>query len=221
MIRGFGQIVGYKDGCALIKAPVPSYVLDKQHIRTVEVWYEDGRTITPEQRKKIHATLREIGAYMDKNEEYVKWLFKAMLIAQTGCKPFSLRNCTVSLANDFLNLLIDHCIDFGIITDESLIKRTPDIGRYLYRCLATRKCAICQRDAHIHHVDAVGMGNDRDDIVHLGLEAAALCPEHHRRVHDDPDFMDDNHIFGIKLDEHLCKVLKLNAKPRNPLKAEA
>ncbi len=214
MLRTTGTIQSYEDGQVIIKAACPPYLFDKWQMSTVEVWYEDGRTITPEQRGHIYATLRDISRHTGNTEEREKWVSKREFIALTGSKYFSLRTCTVTTAYEFLNFLIDLCIEHGIITDESLIMRTPDTGRYLYKCLACRKCAICGRPAQIHHVDTVGMGNDREEIVHLGKEAIALCPEHHKKSHDNPDFLKDHYVYGIKLDEHLCKVLGLNTKPK-------
>ena len=75
--------------------------------------------------------------------------------------------------------------------------------------------AICNQPAEVHHVDRVGMGRDREAIVHVGLNAIALCRRHHEEAHRrEKALFADYHIYGIKLDRHLCKVLSLNQKPK-------
>ena len=100
-------------------------------------------------------------------------------------------------------------------TKDSLLTQTDDIGKYLYLCLENRRCAICNQPAEVHHVDRVGMGRDREAIVHVGLNAIALCRRHHEEAHRrEKALFADYHIYGIKLDRHLCKVLSLNQKPK-------
>lgn len=92
---------------------------------------------------------------------------------------------------------------------------TDDIGRYLYSCLEHKRCAVCNKPGEIHHVDRIGMGRDREQIVHIGLSAVCLCREHHTQCHnDEKTFLDNNHIYGIKLDKFLCYKLNLNTKER-------
>lgn len=111
--------------------------------------------------------------------------------------------------------LIQFCFHWGVPTKDSLLTQTDDIGKYLYLCLENRRCAICNQPAEVHHVDRVGMGRDREAIVHVGLNAIALCRRHHEEAHRrEKALFADYHIYGIKLDRHLCKVLSLNQKPK-------
>lgn len=67
----------------------------------------------------------------------------------------------------------------------------------------------------IHHVDRIGMGRNRNKINHLGLRAIALCRKHHDETEiRERELFEENHIYGIKLDKYLCKVLKLNYKEK-------
>jgi len=93
---------------------------------------------------------------------------------------------------------------------KALYEMTDDIGRYLYMCLEHRHCAVCGKDAVVHHVDCVGMGNNRDDICHVGMHAIALCAVHHDAAHhDEIGLFKAHHVYGIKLDEYLVRILKL------------
>jgi hypothetical protein len=54
------------------------------------------------------------------------------------------------------------------------------------------------------------MGNDRTEVHHLGREILPLCREHHTICHnDEKGFIEKYHLQKIKLDEALCKKLKL------------
>lgn len=90
-----------------------------------------------------------------------------------------------------------------------------DVGDYIYSCLIAKKCCICGRRADLHHVDRVGMGRDRTDIVHEGMEALPLCREHHGQAHTMPDseFFGLYHLDGgITLDKTLCRIYGLKTK---------
>ena len=121
----------------------------------------------------------------------------------------------MTTAREFITYLIQFCFHWGVPTKDSLLTQTDDIGKYLYLCLENRRCAICNQPAEVHHVDRVGMGRDREAIVHVGLNAIALCRRHHEEAHRrEKALFADYHIYGIKLDRHLCKVLSLNQKPK-------
>ena len=68
----------------------------------------------------------------------------------------------------------------------------------------------CGMPADVHHVDRIGMGRDRERIVHEGLRAIALCRRHHHKAHQDQrGLFEQYHIYGIPLDKRLCDRLKL------------
>lgn len=209
-----GRIVGSTETEILINASFPNYLIEKRNIDTVEIIINDGRNISADQRKKIYATLRDISLHTGHEIEDLKSIFKADYISKTGEPWFSLSKVDMTTANNYLQYLIDFCLDWSVPTKGSYLDRSPDVGRYLYKCLATRTCAICGEKAEVHHSgeDRVGMGRDRNKISHLGLKAVALCCKHHEfMVHTMPEseFLEKNHIWAIKLDEYLCKLLVL------------
>lgn len=208
-----GRVVKKTDSEVFIRAPLSSYLTEKRRIETVEIIVTDGRRISPDQRKKIYATLRDISLYTGHDVEDLKSIFKADYIAATGEPWFSLANVDMTTASDFLQHLIEFCLTWGIPTMDSYLDRAPDINRYLYMCLATRICALCGKKADVHHSgeDRVGMGRNRNKISHLGLLATALCRVHHTEIHSMPEkeFFDKYHIWPIKLDGYLCEKLRL------------
>ena len=130
-------------------------------------------------------------------------------IAAEGVPYFSLSNVDMTTANGFLSHLIDFCIQYGIPTyDTPLLDRAPDVYRYLYNCLANKRCCITGRPAELHHVDAVGAGRDREEIIHLGMRVLPLTREMHTMAHQmgSNSFCERYHVFGVELDANLCKI---------------
>lgn len=180
--------------------------LIKQGITECEIILRDGRSISASQRNKAHAIIRDIAEYNGDVPEAVKADLKFDFCIKNGIDDFSLSDCDMTVAREFISFLLDFVIRWGIPMQESGILRTDDIGKYLYMCLEHRKCAICGREADIHHVDRVGMGRDRTEIVHEGMKAMALCRIHHTECHDigQDEFDKKYHVYGIQLDEWLC-----------------
>lgn len=208
MIEAVGQIYKVKDGKAIIIADISPYEAERKKIKTCSVHYDDGRHISAEQRKKIYATIADIAIYTGNSAEAEKYLQKYFYIERTGAKYFSLSDCTMSEAREFINYLIDFCFEQNIGTRDTLLNRTDDISRYLYSCIANRKCAVCNKKAEIHHCEGsrIGMGFNRNKADNLGRYAIALCRKHHNAAHaDEKSFLEAYHIYGIALDEYLIK----------------
>lgn len=210
------DIVTY-DGYNLIVRPYDKLgrELQQKQVRTVEVRLVDARTISAEQRRKIYAIIRDISDWNGDEPEWLKEYFKFTFCGEKGLEYFSLSDCEKSIATEFISYLIDFCFYQNISTRDTLLNLTDDINKYLYSCLENRKCAICNKHGEVHHVDRVGMGFDREQIVHIGLRAVCLCRKHHIKAHENENkLFKDNHIFGIKLDEYLCKRLNLNTNKK-------
>lgn len=175
----------------------------KKRIRSAELRFDDGRTITAEQRKKAYATIRDISDYTGYlPEEQKEWL-KYLHIAKTGCKYFSLSSCSMDTAREYINTILEYAIENGIPLSDLAIERTDDIGKYLYYCIMNRKCCICGQDGELHHVDSIGMGNDRrrlDDSRHRKM---CLCRKHHTIAHQmgQAQFAQMYKVFGIIVQE--------------------
>ena len=155
----------------------------RKHIKSAEMRIDDGRHISAEQRKKVYATIRDISDYTGYlPEEQKEWL-KYLHIINTGCDYFSLSDCTMDTAREFINTILEYALENGIPLSEEAINRTDDIGRYLYFCIKNKKCAICGKDGEIHHEDAIGMGNNRNTVDDSGYKKICLCRLHHTQAH--------------------------------------
>lgn len=182
-INGIKQNMSGTD--LLIRIPdmqIQEYIIDKR-IRQAEIHLDDGRTISAAQRKKAYATIRDISDYTGYPPEAQKEWLKYLHIIRTGCADFSLSDCSMDTAREFINTMLDYVIEQGIPLSERAIERTDDIGKYLYYCLKHRKCAVCGREGEIHHVDTIGMGNDRRTVDDSDYRKICLCREHHTIAH--------------------------------------
>ncbi|MCD7722737.1 MAG: putative HNHc nuclease [Clostridiales bacterium] len=208
------KIINY-DSQKLVLAPTNSLgreILQKQ-IETVEIRLNDGRTISAEQRRKIFALIRDIALWNGDEPETLRMFLTWDFCCKNECEYFSLSNVDMTTAKEFINYLINFCFEWSVPTKDTLLNQTDDIGKYLYCCLEHRKCAICNEKADIHHIDRIGMGGNRNRVNHVGLRAIALCRKHHNMAHQhEKELFAKYHIYGIKLDGYLCKVLHLHAK---------
>lgn len=212
MRESVGKIHKIVDNVAVIFAPCSPYIIERQEIKNCLVTFDDGRTINAEQRKKAHAIIRDISLWNGDYPEYIKEEMKYGYMEVTGENYFSLADCTVTTAREFINYLIDFCFMNNIPTRDTMLNRTDDISHYLYSCLANRKCCICNEKAEVHHVEGsrIGMGFSRRKIDNEGRRAIALCRKCHSIAHNDEfGFFDKYHVYGIPLDKYLIRRLKL------------
>lgn len=176
---------------------------------------KDSRTITAEQRKKAYALLGEIADYMGEMPEYTKRLFKLKFIHDElkgiADDVFSLSNCDVTIAHDFITYLIDFIIAHEIPTKVPLAELCEDVEKFVYACAMKKICCVCGKKAELHHYDAIGRRYDRDKPVHEGLRALPLCREHHIRAHEisKETFLEEYHLQPITIDKSICKKWRL------------
>lgn len=209
-----GRVVAYDGEIVTIQAPFrDTEQMIRKGIRTAQVRLDDGRTISADQRKKLYATFNDIANYTGHVQEEVKQHMKYDFISATGCEEFSLSDVDMSTANAFLSHVIDICIKWGIPTKDSLLDRAPDVAHYIYMCAVQKRCCITGRTERVelHHVDAVGMGRNRREIIHIGMEVIPLSDELHREFHriGKQSFFDKYHVFGVVADDRICNAYKL------------
>lgn len=191
-----------KDNVTDLMVSVPKdigYVITDKHIRVAEMRFDDGRHISSEQRKKAYATIRDISDYLGYLPEEMKELLKYEHIIRTGDRYFSLSDCTMDTAREFINTIIEFALENNIPLSELGVDRTDDIGKYLYFCIKHKKCAVCGREGEIHHVDAIGMGNDRTKIDDSNYRKICLCRMHHTIAHQRgmTEFEQKYKVYGI------------------------
>ena len=176
----------------------------------------DGRKASVEQVRKAHVIISEIADWVGDLPEYIKRLMKLRFIASQQSELynelFSFSSCDMTIAREFITYLIDFMIEHHIPSNTPLRLLCEDIRKYTYACLAHKRCAVCGLKGELHHIDAIGMGQDRTETVHEGMEAISLCREHHVECHSmgQTDFNLKYHLEGgVLLDQKLCKKYKL------------
>jgi hypothetical protein len=152
---------------------------------------------------------------VEKEKQHMKLEFMLKRMEGMERRMFSLADCDVTTAREFITFLIDFIIANDIPTRVPLIDNCDDIPAYVYACLVHKKCAVCGKHADLHHCEggAVGMGNDRTKIDHIGRPALPLCREHHTIIHQmgQADFMSKYHLVTIPIDKKIAKVYRLKA----------
>lgn len=202
-IKGFR--VG-RDGTEILtlvsNRDLAEYFLAKK-VKKAELRFDDGRTITAEQRKKAYATMADIASWTGELPEIMKEWLKYLYIARTGSDYFSLSNCSMDTAREFINTILDYALEQGIELTDCGINRTDDINNYLYSCIKNRRCAVCGTDGEIHHVDTIGMGNDRRKVDDSRYRKICLCRKHHTEIHTIgiTEFEQKYHVYGIEVIE--------------------
>lgn len=204
------------DGSALISAKLP--LVQAVHRKVNEVYIDliDSRPLSDRQRRMCYALIHAIAEWSGSNEEEVKQAFKldfwAEQVDTMADKIFSLSNAPMSLVAEFQRFLVRFIISNGVPVKRPLREYVDDVRDYTYMCLIHRKCAVCGRRADLHHIDAVGMGNGRNGVEHLGREVMSLCREHHTEIHTlgKAEFMARYHLDGgIEADGTILKIYGL------------
>lgn len=217
-----GRIVGYDErrGELLIRAPYSDWVtMTARQFKECLVQPMDSRPLSDKQRKACYALMGAIADYAcmskDRTKELMKLKFLSENMEDMSERIFSLSNAPMSLVCAFQRFLVQFILEWDIPTDFSLLDMVDDVGDYIYGCLVNKKCVVCGRPADLHHVERVGMGRNREEIIHEGLEVLPLCREHHTEAHTmpDKDFFSKYHLTGgIVADKTICRIYGLKSR---------
>lgn len=217
-----GRIVGYdeKRGELLIRAPYADLVtMTRREYKECLVQPVDSRRLSDKQRKACYALMGAIADYSgmsrDRTKELMKLKFLSENVEDLSDSIFSLSSAPMSLVCGFQRFLVQFILEWDIPTDFSLLEMVDDVSDYIYGCLVNKKCVVCGRPADLHHIDRVGAGRNRDEIIHEGMEVLPLCREHHTEAHTmpDKDFFDKYHLpGGIVADKTICRIYGLKRR---------
>ncbi|MCP1276289.1 putative HNHc nuclease [Leuconostoc citreum] len=185
----------------------------------VEIQVRDDREISAQQRKFIYALFRDISNWSGDLPEYVKQLFKMWFEQWKDLDEFSLRDVEKSVAAGLITFMLDFVAEHNVpLSFKPLDALEPeDIAHFEYACLMNKCCVICgKKPSDLHHLDTIGQGVDRRKTNHLKHRAVQLCRIHHNEAHSlgIETFLSKYHVNGIKIDERIAKVHRLNIKGR-------
>ena len=154
--------------------------------------------ITPDQRKKIFAIIKDIANSTGADKEYVREELTRKFIQGTGYSEFSLSNCDRQLASDFISISLNLPLS-TVELNEHPKNIIDDIEAYIRICNKRKICAVCGRPAEIHHVDTIGMGHNRNKVDDSDKRKIALCRKHHTEAHQIgwKEFSEKHHVIGV------------------------
>lgn len=216
-----GRITGYDEraGELLIRAKYEDVeTLMRREYREVDIRLNDSRPLSEKQRRNVYAMLREIADWQGDEPEAAKGFLKLEFIAQAGLDmmdTFSLSNAPMSLVAAFQRWLARFILRWDVPTRQSLLSYVDDVEDYVYACTAAKKCCVCGAKADIHHVEAVGMGRNRKEIIHEGMKVLPLCRVHHTEAHTigGESFRQKYHLpEGITADKTICRIYRLKER---------
>lgn len=212
------------DGTITVTVPYTDYeTIIKRQIRQAELILLDSRPLSDKQRRACYAMINDIAEWQGDDACEVKSLMKYEYIAEdleNVIETFSLSSAPMSLVADFQRFLARFIIRNDIPSKVPLIGyiAPDDVSDYEYTCVLNKKCCVCGKKADLHHMDAVGSGRNRKEIVHEGMRVLTLCREHHTEVHQigKTFFKDKYHLDdGIVLDKTLCRIYKLKRRNKD------
>lgn len=217
----FGKLQGIKGDEVTIKLDdeLNMYRLNRfaSHQQpTVHLDIDDGRKISPDQRKKIFAMLRDMAIFTGYDVRDMEQWIKYYYYAQTGSEAFSMADCSMDTANKFLTFILDFCFANDIPFKTKTWDIIPTDYHLAMQCIRYRKCVICgQPHSDIDHYTPVGRGS-RKLVDHRKLYFECLCRKHHTERHQlgAKSFIEKYHIRPIKLSEDDLIALHIMTRKR-------
>lgn len=202
---------GQKVIIGLALSQVNEMYLDCGEALEINVQLADKRHITDQQRKFIFALCGEIAYYTGDDREYIRLLMQQYNANLREIEVESLSSCSVTYANSLIDTIINFCIDREIPFAKELITENDYTfdEKQTYAMALKRVCVICGQRADIHHVDHIGMGNNRKKISHIGKRALPLCRNHHTECHSIGDeFIEKYHLTPFVIDKKMEYFIK-------------
>lgn len=223
MIRLEGKIVDADANWLTIRVPyTPEYV--RQNVQKAVVFLPDGRRHTIDQHGKVWALIGEIAlwaGYKARESSEVNALMKAEFLQKrfdslsaAAIKAFSMSDVDVSTASLYISWLVDFVLENNVPTKRPVTELCEDVQAAVYSALIHKRCIVCGKKAELHHVDRIGMGNNRNEVQHIGRECLPLCREHHMEIdhRGDAAFCELYHVEPVKIDEKICRVYRLRGR---------
>lgn len=180
----------------------------------LKVTVVDKRSITTKQQRFIYALFGDISDYTGYPTEWVKDLFKTYYSELYELEKLSLaiNGCSIAEANQLIELIIEFCFQNNIPFRFKEFCQPSDVARIAFLFIKYRTCFVCGKpNSDIDHIDAVGMGNNRNKIDHANRFYYCLCRTHHTERHTIGEISFENkyHIKPILLNEKAVEELKI------------
>ena len=147
---------------------------------------------------------------LDDVEVLIRDEFKNLMIKLDETFSLQLNMMSQEEANNFITWLFDFFLDKNIPMREEIAQLYAEQqnDKYIYSLLKNKKCAICGKQADLHHSPALGVPYSQDDGKQTGF--LPLCRTHHTEAHNIglKTFEKKYHINPIWLNNNEIKILK-------------
>ena len=188
-------------------------LLENGYSLIAEVEVPDNKKLSIEQRKKIFALCRDIELHWGEPVESLRKRFQAELEIMNGYEEISLRDCSMRIASELIELIIAFMFHHQIPMRVETSKLLSGDKAMLYWATINRNCVLCgESNADLAHHYAIGRGANRKKMQHYDYEVLALCRQHHQEQHNiGIKSFDEKYILQgswIKVDSKLNAMLK-------------
>jgi hypothetical protein len=151
--------------------------------------------ITNSQRNKAFAIIEDMGDSIGYEKEEMKEALIMRFAEVSEHGRISLSDCSKKAAIDFIDFAIRLGYELGVQWEENPRKRLDSLDRWLRMCLDKKICAVSTKPGknyyidnsgeivHVHHADAIGMGQNRQKFDDSNLKKICLSAEYHNIAH--------------------------------------
>ena len=188
-------------------------LLENGYSLIAEVEVPDNKKLSIDQRKKIFALCRDIELHWGEPVESLRKRFQSELEIMNGYDEISLRDCSMRVARELIELIIAFMFHHQIPMRVETSKLLSGDKSMLYWATVNRNCVLCgESNADLAHHYAIGRGANRKKMQHYDYEVLALCRRHHQEQHNiGVKSFDEKYILQdswIKVDDRLNAMLK-------------
>lgn len=216
-MKYFGQIKAFNPSENTIVLKLDDLNSTEKHLfdnnleNYLEIDFDDKRVISYKQRRKVYALLHSIAQSTGVTANAAKDELKKTYCKEKRCELFSLSNCSVKQANDFIDYLVNFCLAWDVEFASKALDVAKDSYGWEYNCLMNHKCAICGKRMQIAHVHAIGMGANRNKMRHIGYSVMPLCVNHHHEQHSIgiKTFLNKYALSGVRVTKDIARFLKI------------
>lgn len=158
-----------------------------------EAQEEKEGKITEEQRKAIFALIKILADHYGYEKEEARKILTSHFCEQLALEQFSLSDVSKEIATDFIQTLLELALGEGLDVFNWL-RDNEELAIIL--SVKYKRCVVCAKVGDIHHIDRIGMGNNRNKIDDSEKRKVCLCREHHTELHTigDREFSKKYHI---------------------------
>lgn len=185
-----------------------------------EIRIDDDRVITAAQRGLLFALFKDIERRLiadgsKASVEEIKEDLKAKYCIDHNEDYFSLSNMKLTVASDFIDYVLEFTFDNGVQLKFRTFESAKEWRNWSYLCFKYRECTICRKaNAEVHHIEAIGMGRNRNNVNHSKMPLIMVCRQHHEEVHAIgwTTFSNKYYVAGIFVDVDTLRALNVRGQ---------